>query len=97
MRTNQFADISHEGLTALTTDNINEWMGKRIYFYSQQYKANYDAEGIGVITGFDPEKKNDSIAFECEEGDTLKYAFVSYWSNNLCLGDEERYIMVKAL
>ena len=96
MRTNKFASISLEGLTTLTTDNINEWMGKRIFFYSKQYKDNYDAEGIGVITGFDPEK-NNPITFECEEGDTLKYAFVSFWSNAICLGDEDRLIMVKAL
>lgn len=84
-------------LTALTTSNVQEFIGKRIYFFSKQYYANGDIEGIGTITAVDLSQRNIITGFDFEEGeDAMRFAFVG-WDNNICLGDADRTIFVKFL
>ena len=94
MRLEEFKDLSLEGMTFLNVNNVHEWIGKRIHYYSVQYRGNYDAEGIAVIKAVDFSKRKP-LTVEEEHGDgSLKYAFVG-WDNDLCIGDEDRPVVVK--
>lgn len=86
-----------EGLTALTINNVQDFIGKRIYFFSRQYEANPNIEGVGIITAVDLTQRNVIIGFDREKGeDCMNYAFVDY-DNKICLGDGDRPILVKIL
>jgi hypothetical protein len=84
-------------LTALTTSNVQEFIGKRIYFFCEQYSANANIEGIGTITAVDLSQRNIITGFDFEGGeDSMRFAFVGF-DNNICLGDADRTIFVKVL
>lgn len=86
-------------MEALTKENVSDFIGKRIYFFSEQYKANTDAEGIAVIDAVDLTKRKPlsctlvKSAFDYTE---LSYAFVND-DNEFCIGDSDRPVMVKVL
>lgn len=95
MRLEEFKHLSLEGMTFLNVNNVHEWIGKRIHYFSKQYRGNADAEGIAVIKAVDLSKKYNVLTVEEEyESGTLKYAFVG-WDNDLCIGDEDRPVVVK--
>lgn len=84
-------------MTNLTTNNVQEFIGKRIYFCCKQYSANANIEGIGTITAVDLSQRNVITGFDFEEGeDFMRFAFVG-WDKNICLGDADRPILVKVL
>ena len=95
-----FADMlmwDKSSLQAMTTENVSSLIGKRIYFFSEQYHANGDIEGIGTITAVDLSQRSIITGFDFEEGeDVMRFAFVG-WDNNICLGDADRTIFVKVL
>ena len=82
-----------EKFKILNVNNVHEWIGKRIHYFSKQYRGNADAEGIAVIKAVDFSKRNPLTVEEDTSG-TLKYAIVG-WDNDLCIGDEDRPVVVK--
>lgn len=83
-----------EKFKILNVDNVHEWIGKRIHYFSKQYRGNADAEGIAVIKAVDLSKKYNVLTVEEDTSGMLKYAFVG-WDNDLCIGDEDRPVVVK--
>lgn len=86
-----------EEMIRLTADNARSFVGKRIYFYSRQYAANEDAEGVSVIVSMSNERK----LFQCEivEGDStginyMNFAFLNA-DGDYCIGDSDRPVYVK--
>lgn len=84
-------------LQAMTTENVSSLIGKRLYFFSEQYKANYDCEGIVTITSVDMTKRNP-ITCEIESGDELglNYAFEGL-DGYICIGDSDRVVKFQVL
>jgi len=95
MRLKQFTEMSLEGMEILNAKNAADYVGKRVHFFSKQYSANYDSEGIGVITAYDPEAERP-FTFEVETGDSLRYAFKG-WDDDYCIGDADRPVVIREL
>lgn len=81
----------------LTKDNANEIVGKRVYFFSEQYHANPNAEGITNVESFDASKRNPLIGMvESGEETGLNFAFINE-DGEICLGDSDRPVFVKVV
>lgn len=105
-------DVEHEGyylnyqrlykwdksdMFKLTKDNANEIVGKRVYFFSEQYQANANAEGITNIESFDANKRNPILGMvESGEDTGLNFAFINK-AGEICLGDSDRPVFVKVV
>lgn len=79
----------------LTKENSSEFIGKRIKFFSAQYRANYPCEGVATIKSVDF-TKNHPFACDIESGDNLNFAFVDRWGE-ICIGDEDRHILIEVV
>lgn len=84
-------------LQDLTTENVSSVIGKRIYFFSEQYHANANCEGIVTITAVDESKRN-LITCEVESGEEtgMSFAFVNGYGE-ICIGDSDRVVKFQVL
>lgn len=88
--------VDMDKLVALTKENVRDFIGKRIYFYSRQYKANYDAEGVVTITDVDFSQELP-ITCEIEMGFETGLVYARCGRDEFWLGDCDRTVMVAAL
>ena len=87
-----------QNVQIMTVDNVTSLIGKKVKFFSKQYKANPNIVGVAKITAIDLTQRFP-ITSEVISGEEngLKYAVKSFWCDELCLGDSDRPILFKVI
>ena len=86
----EFKEIGKFDAQPLTKENAADYVGHHVYYFSEQYSANSNAEGVDFIEGVDFEQRNPLLV---ANGSDLKYAFVGF-DEVICIGDSDRAVYV---
>lgn len=91
-----FNEIGKGAMVPLCRDNLKDFIGKPMFYFSDQYVANGPVEGVALITSVDMEDEHPITCDEEYSVNTLKFAFIN--NNGLvCLGDSDRTVYVMKL
>lgn len=87
-----------QNVQIMTVDNVTSLIGKKVKFFSKQYKENPNIVGVAKITSIDLTQRFP-ITSEVISGEEngLKYAVKSFCCDELCLGDSDRPILFKVI
>lgn len=78
-------------MNSIKVNDLKELVGKTIEWKAPAYSANEPCGGVAEITSVD-ESKRSPITAHTITGDNLEYAFMCDYSEELCYGDEGRFI-----
>lgn len=100
--------MEKQTLFALTKENVEQFIGKRIQFESESYSANAPVRDEDTIIAVDYSKHNPLTT---ENGSDLQYAFVEDYGieyipekdafrykeglHSFCIGDSDREVIVR--